>query len=531
MLLSERRLRKQIRTILQKSVLSEVLTFQSDLANTDILLRTVLKRQFYNDFFSDGDVAASGLTRANITEIGTAAMTTIGKKFYAATKGGLTAGIGTNHTTLSDTIFGDYAKNQLMKKDGSDGQFGMLNLSQLSKHFYDNYSSMPGGLNKAIAFVTDTTEDMFEVLAGGGEQAFSTDEFSGSDFSDVIVTPFEEVVPSTDDLVMYVIKDGEVINGTTISGDTPVTVKDVLNGDFLGAGTSGGGTSGGTPLDPATVPGSNIIEKIEYVLNKYIDDIGGTDPLPAFAADPNWDGDTDKMYVAVLNHGFGNHTDFKRIPNAGTYASGALSDLKWKSIVSADLRAEGYPGCTGNPAGLLNFLVDLYNGDTTYSSIATSGSGGGGTSGGGGGGGATTTAPTAAAAATTAPAQKTVSVSLLRVPANENINTLEDLGFAAGTTAQIKKAVNDKARGANLDSGKFNFTVTLNKRRGRVFSVTKARGQRSTSAGYEGLRKAIATTLKANSSNKTTLSSNAKKLSNQIGNAMYGSFEIVIEVK
>lgn len=286
-------------------------------------------------------------------------------------------------------------------------------------------------------------------------------------------------------------------------------------------------TISGDKLDPSTLTG-NIVSRIQQVLNKYKEkyNLSGE----SIAIDGKWGGKTDVLWGIVTRHVFSpeGHPEFKEFKDR-VFGEDETDIVKWKSKLSPILVGQ-YPGYTPDPTGCLLFLVDCYNGDTTYGSgsgtFVYGGSGKKTTKGTGGG--------SSRGATRGSGSQKVVSGSggsgditiITRMAKGQDLDTLEKLGYLPGTTSELEKVILEKIRSFNYSGGVINLKVVVRKN-GSIAAVRKARGQRGIALRpFESIKSAVKTYLNSKGDdNKVDLS----KLKDPKG-INRPSFELVITV-
>jgi len=378
------------------------------------------------------------------------------KKLYDATKGGLT-GIGTDEAAIQE-VFSEFRE-----------KFSLLDAGYTAKIFWERHAKSGSGplsyLGGTSGMGVGSQLSLYEVLQ---------DELTDDDYDKFVryymLSSSKEPRPNSTPLAIVTGEDGETID---IYLDQLQDLKD---------GKIKPPEKEIQKIDINTLTGS-IIKKVEYVLDRYDEDKIGNEN--EFEADDNWAADTDSIYLKVVNHGFDNHSTFKTLGNAQEYAGADLDQLKWKSILSPYLVGEGFPGYTGGLEGLLNFLVDLYNDETTLGRK----SGGGG----GGGGGRTKKKNNGSEENIEEPSAggsksaSDISISVVGAPEGDR---LEDFG---GSTSELSQVIIDKLKGKNFSGDTMNLTVVLKK--GKPVNVKKARGQKRTSA-FENIKMPILNYLK-----------------------------------
>lgn len=372
----------------------------------------------------------------------------LAQNLYDATKGGLT-GIGTDEESIG-TVFLD------MRTSGT-----LMDCGYIAQRFWENHAKS-GFLGMGGTAGTGIGEQLslFDVLQ---------DELTDSDYQKYVkkyLSPSSSEDESTIKLAILINKEGKEI---------PIWLNQLENIDKL---PGSGEVTDNDKIDINSLTGSNV-EKIEQVLLKYCQKYSLTTP-EGFTPDATWDGTTDELYLLAVNHGFGNHSIFKGLDQAGKFSSAPIGELKWKSIISVYLVGQGYPGYTGNPTGLLNFLVDLYNGEDTLGKTKTSGGGSGGSGGGGGSSskkrsGANEKAVGDVSSGATVGAGD-ISIRVIGDP--EGRKTVEDFG---GSSIELAQDLIDKLKGSNFSGETINMSLMLN-RKGEIVSIRKAKGQRRSTA-------------------------------------------------
>lgn len=238
------------------------------------------------------------------------------------------------------------------------------------------------------------------------------------------------------------------------------------------------------PIDPNTLSG-NLVQRIQHIMNKYngVYNVGKN-----INEDGKWGPNTDGLWEKFLNHVFGNHTVFKTLAYAKTYQSGMYQWIQ----VSSDMISQ-FSGYTPNMPGCLAFVTDGYNGDTAYGSGEKKISGGGG----GTPGRSRRKVSTGdsddqgvnipGGEQTTGGLVPKVRVTL----AGQGKNTLESIGFPAGTSDNLVSTIATRVRGT-ISGGVINLTVVVNKE-GVVRSVRVAPGQRRNPINrqFENLRNVV----------------------------------------
>ena len=369
----------------------------------------------------------------------------LAKNLYDATKGGLT-GIGTDEDSIG-TVFSD------MRTSGT-----LMDCGYIAQRFWENHAKSGFlGMGGTAGTGIGSQLSLFDVLQ---------DELTDADYQGYVkkyLSPSNSEDESTIKLAILIDKEGK---------EVPIWLDQLENIDKLPG--AGGEVTGGDKIDINSLSGSNV-EKIEQVLLKYCQKYSLTTP-EGFTPDSTWDGTTDELYLLAVNHGFGNHPIFKGLDQASKFSTAPIGELKWKSIVSVYLVGQGYPGYTGNPTGLLNFLVDLYNGEDSLGKTKTSGGGSGGS-----GSGSKKRSGAAEKAVGDVSSGATVGAGDVRIRVigdPEGRTTVEDFG---GSSSELAQDLIDKLKGSNFSGETINLSLMLN-RKGEIASIRKARGQRRSPA-------------------------------------------------
>lgn len=239
-----------------------------------------------------------------------------------------------------------------------------------------------------------------------------------------------------------------------------------------------------TVIDPNVLDG-NLVQKIQHIMNKYSEreNLG-----LQISEDGDWGSKTDGLWGKFLNHVVVNHTIFKGIESLKPFSSGFHP---WGDVSSATLST--YPGYTGNTKGCLAFVTDGYNGNTDYGEgkLKISSGGGGGIP--GKKKKVLVKEPEVQAVDIPTPGQTgTGLVPKVRITlAGSGKNTLESIGFPAGTSNRLVSTVATRVRGT-ISGGVINLTVVAN-RNGKVNSVRVAPGQRRNPINrqFENLRNVV----------------------------------------
>ncbi len=262
-------------------------------------------------------------------------------------------------------------------------------------------------------------------------------------------------------------------------------------GEKLGVIEEEEGTTEGEDEVPAERTGSGgggsrkytDVESMQKVMNQYIKKYN----LNASPTDEDgrWGGDTDRLWDIVTNHAFQSHPVFSTDPDKDKYDDG---HHKWPSMSSAlrDENGPSYVGYTNRPAGALAIVLDMYNGNVDFGNgKALPGSIGPGTilddsQKSPSGEGETDVGASKGDVTQGSGNPKSTSTGTgsrgvrIRVETGKTgINTLEDVGFDAGTTRAVSLKIIEAIRKINFsgtDNERIIMRVTFN-RNGKVRRV------------------------------------------------------------
>lgn len=368
------------------------------------------------------------------------------KEFYEATKGSgdLAFGMGTDEDAIRDTIRKVGAKGSLMDLAITSvvffKEYNKPLIKVLQEELSDEKSlTFTGDMKTYVRNPIDEIENVICWIDGNGKrECFSEEEL-------------KKWIKETD----KIIKEGGV-------DDDDVTI-----------------------IDPNTLDG-NLVQKIQYVMNKYSEreNLG-----LQISEDGSWGPKTDGLWEKFLNHVVVNHSTFKGIEALQQFKDGFHS---WESVSVASVST--YPGYTSNMKGCLAFVTDGYNGNTDYGEGKLKIEGGGGV----------VPTPSKRKKVTTPDSDdqglnipqggETGSglVPKVRVTlAGQGKDTLESIGFPAGTSDNLVSTVATRVRGT-ISGGVINLTVVVNKD-GVVRSVRVAPGQRRNPINrqFENLRNVV----------------------------------------
>ncbi len=403
-------------------------------------------------------------------EDGTNSLNSLSVAIQDATTSNLTFGMGTDEDELTDLVYAPIGAKI------KEGVFSLIDIARLSKYYYDNIVAIKQSSTLTAQmglYDSDADERDLQILIFDTNQG----ELNAGDLQSYVINPFvgASEISNIVDYPVYILKSNTSVNAS--DDEVIVTIQDLLDGNFLGTASSSGGGTLTTPttlIDIDTLNGSDI-EKIQFIMNKYSRDQGlGT----TITVDGRWGPRTNALWNLFLNHVFANHTVFSAHSSAGTFSSG---NHQWAAVSAALIST--YSTYTPNIKGCLAFVADGYNnnddygtGTTTFTSVPSQGRTGGGGSGGGGRQTGGDDTQSAKSSSDFSGDRQSAPLPKIRVRQSGGKSTLEDLGYAANTTAQLAAAIRDRIKIGRTTGGVINLFVTIN-RDGLVRHVGRARGQ------------------------------------------------------
>ena len=460
--------------------------------------------------------------------------------------------------------------------------FSLFDMSRLAKYFKDKKDAL-SGQTSAMGYLTgrakqEKAADLDKILL------YSSDpqsELSAGDVMKYVIDPFIEGSgeQTVNNLVAYRIKKGVTMrDGNLIPKNVSVTCGEILKGlyagkftpgyDQIASSTSGGGTSGGSSGTPGSsasgtvsldveaedIAGKNIIQKIEFLLQRYAkkNKLSGRLPMD----DETYDSDTAALFNTVARHGLDNHAVFgqrgasiadRRFVASGVFGSASAVNTSetipaapyplTMAEISSAFKSE-LPTYTNDYAGMFCFLLDLVNNNTVYgdadrnisSKIRTSQPAIGGTGGTGGTGGPPPGSVSGGINTLSAQPQANEDKIDISLEFTGTAQNLEALGFPAGTAASgdqttvgLKRIfANRMPKNRTTTGGKLIMRIVVNKK-GAITNVRVAPEDtnKSYSKRFKNVIKQYLNTVPAN----------AVIYNNLPGSGRTKSFNLVIDIE